>query len=70
MKGKHSLNVGRPCVISVDEQIVRDGIVLASEWGFPLTTLDLCLIIKAYLDKRGVNETRLKKNMLGIEWVR
>lgn len=71
IKGKHSLNVGRPCVISsVDEQIVRDGIVLASQWGFPLTTLDLRLIIKAYLDKRGVNETRFKNNMPGIEWVR
>ncbi|XP_039291350.1 uncharacterized protein LOC120353005 [Nilaparvata lugens] len=71
MRGMHLKNVGRPCVLSAeDEKVLTQGLVVASEWGFPLTTFDLRLIIKAHLDKRGVNEPRFINNMPGIEWVR
>lgn len=63
--------VGRPCVLSEDEEKqLSDGIMLACEWGFPLTCLDIRLIVKGYLDRKGRHETIFKNNLPGEDWMR
>lgn len=37
--------------------------------GFPFDSLDLRLLMKSYLDKKGVEERRLRDNLLGKDWV-
>lgn len=55
--GKNSGKVGRPFVLNeTDQNILVKCICSAGEWGFPLTTYDIRLIIKAYLDRSGERE--------------
>lgn len=46
-----------------------DRIVLLGEWGFPLTYLDLRLVVKGYLDKQGRTVRKFKNNLPGEDWV-
>lgn len=65
------LPVGRPCVLSNDEEeeLVR-GLITASKWGFPLTSIDISFVIKSYLDSDGRIELRFNKNTPGSDWIR
>lgn len=49
---------------------VSDKIITVSEWGFPLTQMDLRLVVKNYLDISGRTENKFKNNLPGIDWVR
>lgn len=42
---------------------------MVGEWGFPLTSLDIRLIVKGYLDRCGRNEIRFKNNMPGVDFI-
>lgn len=42
---------------------------MAGEWGFPLTVLDIRLIVKGFLDRSGRTEARFKNNMPGVDFV-
>ena len=35
-----------------------------------MSSIDIRLIVKSYLDKRGIVNTRFKDNVQGIDWVR
>jgi hypothetical protein len=48
-----------------EESIIVERLKLMGTWGFPLTSRDLCAIIKAYLDELG-RTTRNKKLPIGI----
>jgi hypothetical protein len=62
--------VGRPLVLSDEnENDLEKAIILVSEWGFPLTTFDIRIIVKHFLDKRGLNEPRFSKNLPGLDWI-
>ncbi|CAB4034516.1 jerky homolog-like [Paramuricea clavata] len=58
LKGIQMRPIGHPPNLSPEEErsFVKHLIVVA-EWGFPFSNLDLCLMVKAYLDKanRRVN---------------
>ena len=41
-----------------------------TDWRAPLDGLDICCIVKTYLDKRGITDSRFKDNMPGPDWVR
>lgn len=43
-------------------------LIQCSEWGYPVGSLDLRMIVKSYLDHTGKKENRFKDNMPGIEW--
>lgn len=45
-------------------------IKVSSDWGFPFTTFDIRLIVKSFLDQKGVVEKRFKNNMPGKAWAR
>lgn len=69
LKGKAN-KFGRPPVLNSDEERrLIECISMAGEWGFPLTSLDIRLIVKGYLDRCGRNEIRFKINMPGVDFI-
>lgn len=65
------LPVGRPCVLNYDEeQDLVKGLIVASKWGFPLTSHEISLVVKSYFDADGRVETRFKDNIPGPDWIR
>lgn len=65
-----SANLGRPAVLTMEEEnTMAERLVLMSEWGFPLTKLDLQLLVKGYLDALG-RETRWPENKPGRGFVK
>ena len=36
-----------------EESLIVERLVILAEWGFPLTSKDLCIIVKNYLDSQG-----------------
>ena len=54
VKGLHSKPVGRPTALTKEEEdLIVERLLLLGEWGYPLTTRDLRLTIKSYLDSMG-----------------
>jgi len=52
---KNMLSVGRPCVLQDEEdKSLVEGLITASKWGFPLTCFEVRLIVKHYLNRKGV----------------
>lgn len=71
MRGKHASTVGHPTVLNQnEEECLADALILASDWGFPLTQYDVRLIVKGFLDRRGIVERRFKGNLPGVDWVK
>lgn len=69
LKGKAN-KFGRPPVLnSAEERRLIECISMAGEWVFPLTSLDIRLIVKGYLDRCGQNKIRFKNNMPGIDFI-
>lgn len=63
VQGAHSEVHGRPPVLTPDEEAyLVEMINQCSEWGFPLTQLDLQMFVKTYLDKKGAT-TIFKENL-------
>lgn len=61
---------GRPCILSAgEEQQLVECVTLAGDWGFPLSTFDIRLIVKGFLDRSGRTEKRLTNNMPGNDFV-
>ena len=70
IKGKHTKPVGRQTVLSLDEeQMLCARILTLAEWAFPLDAMDLRMLVKAYLDRRGIVCHRFKNNIPGYDWV-
>ena len=71
VKGFHNKEVGRPVAISAEEEkLLVERILLASEWGFPMSTKDLKSLVKNYLDSLGVVNSRFKENYPGKDWIK
>ena len=62
---------GRPPVFScLQETQISECLALAAKWGFPLTAFDIKCIVKRFLDRQGIVETRFKNNMPGKNWLK
>jgi hypothetical protein len=62
--------LGRPTELSTEEEeMIVERLVLLGEWGFPMTTKDLCLLVKAYLDSLG-KTTRFIDNLPGPDFIK
>ncbi len=60
---------GRPKVFDGDEEeLMVTYVQKMAEWGYPVSVLDLRLLAKSYLDRRGVNDSRFKSNFPGDDW--
>lgn len=69
VKGSHTKPVGRQTALSPEEELLLcQRVITLAEWGFPLDILDLQMLVKAYLDKRGVVVSRFKNNVPGHDW--
>ncbi|KAL4719073.1 hypothetical protein ACJJTC_011537 [Scirpophaga incertulas] len=69
IKNKHSKSVGHPTVLSADEeaQIVRV-LRATSDFGSPLTKVDLKLLVHEYL-KKNSRDQKFKNRIPGDAWV-
>lgn len=62
---------GRPTVLSEkDEKDIVSGLLISAEWGYPLTQRDVKVVVKGFLDKKGVIERRFKNNSPGPKWMK
>jgi hypothetical protein len=61
---------GQTVLSEKEEDYLVNGIRCSAEWGFPLTTYDVRLLVKGYLDRCGRNEKRFANNLPGPEWAR
>lgn len=69
-RGLQLKNVGRPQVFDEAlEEVFVVSIATAAVWGYPLTGVDLSLIVKSYLDRQGLIEPRFKGNMPERYWL-
>lgn len=59
---------GQTLLTNLEEKTLVEGIVKASEWGFPFTKYELQLLCKGYFDQQGRVISRLKNNMPGYDW--
>ena len=41
-----------------------------SEWKVPLNGFDICLLVKSYLDGRGLTDACFTRNMPGVDWIK
>lgn len=70
-RGKNTQNVGCPTVFNENnEKCLAESLILASEWGFPLTQYNLRLIVKRFSDRQGIVEKLFKGNFPGVDWAK
>lgn len=70
LKGNRNIRPGRPSVFSEEEEASFVNCILGfSEFGFPLDSMDLRMIVKSYLTRIGRNVAQFKNNVPGHEWV-
>lgn len=68
-KGMHGRTPGAQPVFCHQEEIsILKAAATCADWGFPLTTLDLGMFAKFYLDRQGKTVARFKDNLPGVEW--
>lgn len=70
IKGKFNKKPGRPTALSsTEEDSLIDHIKVLSEFGFPITEMDLRFAVKLYLDRKG-KVTDFRDNLPGYDWVK
>ena len=71
IKKTHTGKMGGQTVLSeaVEAMIVKR-IITMGEWGFPLGVLELRMLVKAYLDRRGCVVQKFQDNLPGQDWAR
>ena len=70
LENRHVGLVGRPTILLEEEEAeLAERIQLLGDWGFPLTPLDVKMIVKSYVNRLGVKKDRWKNNIPGDEWV-
>lgn len=69
VKNRHPKSVGVPTILdAVEERQLVDLLIASAEYGFPLTMLDLRIIVKEYLDRLGKTVKKFPNNMPGPDW--
>ena len=69
LAGKHPGTVGRQTVLDKKEELAfKQHVITMSNFGFPMDTVDLRMIVKMYLDKKGVQVKQFKNNFPGTDW--
>lgn len=71
LSGSHPLKTGgQPVFSAAEEHEIANTLQVAADWGFPMTSLDLRLLIKSFLNAKGVQERRFKENTPGIDFIK
>lgn len=67
----HDRSVGGQTVFSESQELAFvDVIDTLVRWKSPITEFELRLLVKQYLDKKGVTITRFSHNMPGTDWIK
>ena len=67
--GNHHRNPGHPTVFEPDEEeMFAVTCIKLSDWGFPLTELDLRVVAQNYLNNVGRNVAQFVENLPGPDW--
>ena len=70
MFGKHTKAVGHPVVFTQqEEQLVTHTLTTVSNWGFPLTKVDIREVLHKYLEKQGRMVNVFRNNIPGPDFV-
>lgn len=68
-KGLHIRSAGGQTTFSyAEEKALLEAAATCADWGFPLTTLDLRMIAKAYFEQQVKTIPNFPGNVLGIDW--
>ena len=60
---------GHPKVLSdEEEEAITHRIVLAASWGYPLSTMELRMYVRQYLNQQKMTVAQFKSNLPGREW--
>ena len=52
-----------------EERLLMDRLKISAEWGYPIDTLSLRMIVKEFLDSREKKIVRFKDNLPGKEFI-
>ena len=70
LSGKHPKPVGRPPVLSFDEErLILNRVQLMCDYGFPVTPQDVRHYIKCYLDTKNRTVEQFKDNLPVTEYI-
>lgn len=68
--GKHMKKSGGQTALTKEEEVMFVKVIKQlSEWSFPLTKMDIRLLVKNYLNKKGKNVRVFKNNLPGVDFV-
>lgn len=68
-KGKYGRKPGRPTVFTEQEELaILQSAAKCSDWGFPLNLMDVRMMAKYYLDRKGRTVNMFKNNIPGVDW--
>ena len=71
LSGSHPRKTGgQPVFSAAEEHEIANTVQVAADWGFPMSAIDLRLLIKSILDTKGIQERRFKANTPGIDFVK
>lgn len=71
LRQEHQLKPGgQPVINEGDENYLVRGILRCAEWGFPLTPLDIKILVKGWLDRQGIRMRTFRNNLPGNDWVK
>ena len=59
---------GQPVFSAAEEHEITNTVQVAADWGFPMSAIDLRLLIKSILDTKGIQERHFKANTLVIDF--
>lgn len=69
LKNPDTKTPGGQTTLSLEEEaILVERIVLCAEWGYPIDSYDLRLIVKGFLDRRGKVVPKFKNNLPGRDF--
>lgn len=67
--GKHGRTTGgQTALTAAEDRAIIQALTTCSDWGFPLSLLDLRIFVKCYLDKQGRNVDKFSNNTPGVDW--
>ncbi|KAJ8937071.1 hypothetical protein NQ314_012043 [Rhamnusium bicolor] len=68
-KGIHGNNPSHPTIFThVEEVAILKSAAKCADWDFPLSLMDIRMMAKYYLDRRGRTWHLFKNNLPGIDW--
>lgn len=68
-RGLNPHNIGAPPVLSkTEEKHIVNALLVAANFGYPMTERDLALFVQGFLNRKGINIARFHNNMPGPDW--